>query len=241
MKLIGLIVLAVSCFGVAASHTQVAATPKSVSSTVQTKTKSVVKKAVFAKRNQRRKNTKAIILADPSALVPRFPPPHLPEASSPVFELRVQPLDVAKLTALLNESKKNKRPLLINFWATWCVPCREEFPDLVMIDKKYNAQGLDFFTVSADDATEIATTVPQFLLEVKAHKIPAYLIDSAESEQAINLIDTTWSGALPTTFLFDRTGKLVFKHSGRVNLAKLEMEIKKVVKEREQEAENAMP
>ena len=45
--------------------------------------------------------------------------------------------------------KPGEKPLLINFWATWCVPCVEEFPDLVKIDKEYKGK-IDFITVSLD-------------------------------------------------------------------------------------------
>src|SRR5688572_5648600 len=43
--------------------------------------------------------------------------------------------------------KPGAKPLLINFWATWCVPCREEFPDLVKIDGEYKGK-IDFITIS---------------------------------------------------------------------------------------------
>ena len=59
--------------------------------------------------------------------------------------------------------RDNARPLLVNFWATWCDPCREEFPDLVKIDADFRRKGLDFITVSLDDLSEIKTEVPKFL------------------------------------------------------------------------------
>ncbi|MCV4594106.1 TlpA family protein disulfide reductase, partial [Escherichia coli] len=58
--------------------------------------------------------------------------------------------------------KPRGRPLLINFWATWCDPCREEFPDLVEIDRQYKGK-IDFITISLDDPEDIKTRVPQFL------------------------------------------------------------------------------
>ena len=51
---------------------------------------------------------------------------------------------------LKNAIKTNGKPLLVNFWATWCDPCREEFPDLVKIDTDYKEK-IDFITVSFDE------------------------------------------------------------------------------------------
>jgi thiol-disulfide isomerase/thioredoxin len=59
---------------------------------------------------------------------------------------RVTQIDDAKIKQLL---KPGGKPLLVNFWATWCGPCREEFPDLVKIDSEYKGK-IDFITVSLD-------------------------------------------------------------------------------------------
>ena len=120
------------------------------------------------------------------------------------------------------------RPLLINFWATWCVPCRKEFPDLVKIDSEYRGRGLEFVVISADDVAELKTDVPKFLGQMRA-TMPAYLLNASDTEAAIAQVDPTWRGELPATFLFDRQGKLVFKHTGIINAAELRQEINKVM------------
>jgi thiol-disulfide isomerase/thioredoxin len=138
----------------------------------------------------------------------------------------VSPIGFEQLKGLLNESRQ--RPLLINFWATWCDPCREEFPDLVKIDTEYRPKTLDFVTVSLDDATDIKTTVPQFLDSMKA-TMPAYLLKDSDPEPAINLLDPHWQGNLPATFLFNAQGEVVFKHVGRVDAKELRAAIDKLV------------
>ena len=120
------------------------------------------------------------------------------------------------------------RPLLINFWATWCVPCRTEFPDLVKIDLEYRGRGLDFVVISADDVSELKTDVPKFLGRMRAG-MPAYLLNATDTEAAMAQVDPSWGGELPATFLFDRRGKLVFKHTGIINAARLREEIEKAV------------
>src|SRR5215510_3305954 len=70
----------------------------------------------------------------------------------------VAPIDTDALKKILTDLRD--RPLLINFWATWCDPCRDEFPDLVKIDSEYRPKSLEFVTVSLDDMGEIKTSVP---------------------------------------------------------------------------------
>jgi len=139
----------------------------------------------------------------------------------------VAPIDTDALKGLLTQQRQ--RPLLVNFWATFCDPCREEFPDLVKIDKEYRPQSLEFVTVSLDDVTDIKTEVPKFLDAMKA-TMPAYLLDASDPEPAIKLVDPKWSGALPATFLYNEKGEIVFKHFGRVNAADLRSAIEKLVK-----------
>ena len=126
-------------------------------------------------------------------------------------------------------TKQRSGPLLVNFWATFCDPCRDEFPDLVKINKDYGSQSLEFFTVSLDDMSDIKTEVPKFLDSMKA-TMPAYLLDANDPEPAINLVDRRWRGDLPATFLYNEKGEVVYKHIGRVNIAELREAIDKVVK-----------
>jgi thiol-disulfide isomerase/thioredoxin len=143
-------------------------------------------------------------------------------------KISVSAIDADGLAAVIKRNATNKKPLLVNFWATWCDPCREEFPDLVKIDKQYRPQGLDFTAVSLDDLTEIKTSVPKFLSEMHV-TVPTYLLNVSDPELAINRVDPQWSGALPATFLYDAQGNLVYKRLGRINVAELTAAIEKLV------------
>lgn len=125
----------------------------------------------------------------------------------------------------------NDRPLLVNFWATWCEPCRAEFPDLVKIDAAYRARGLQFVGVSIDDPSEVDKGVPKFLAEMHA-QMPQYVLNVTDSEPVINMIDPSWGGELPATFLFDRQGHIIFEHKGRINPMELRAALDKVLNEK---------
>ena len=141
-------------------------------------------------------------------------------------------VDAAGLQALLKRGDEKRtesaKPLLVNFWATWCEPCREEFPDLVKLDADYRPKGLAFIAVTLDDLADIKTGVPKFLRELHA-QMPAYLLNLSDPEPAIKLIDAEWSGALPATFLYNAKGELVYKSLGRVKVAELRAAINKVM------------
>jgi thiol-disulfide isomerase/thioredoxin len=139
----------------------------------------------------------------------------------------VAAIDTEALKGLLTQPRQ--KPLLVNFWATFCDPCRDEFPDLVKINKDYGSQSLEFITVSLDDATEIKGEVPKFLDAMKA-TMPAYLLNVNDPEPAINLVDRKWRGDLPATYLYNEKGEVVYRHIGRVNIAELREAIDKVVK-----------
>jgi len=159
------------------------------------------------------------------------------EAKPPVVaQPKVTVIDETELKSLLGAGAGRVRPLLVNFWATWCVPCREEFPDLVKIRRQYAADRLDFVLVSLDDPSDLDKAVPEFLSEVRATALPAYLLHATDDSVAINLVDPTWSGELPATFLYDRSGAVVFKHKGRVKPAELRAALNEALKDKPQAA-----
>jgi thiol-disulfide isomerase/thioredoxin len=117
--------------------------------------------------------------------------------------------------------------LLINFWATWCPPCVEEFPDLVKIDADYQGK-IDVITVSLDDLAEIDRDVPKFLADMKA-EMPAYLLHTKDESTAIRLIAKDWAGNLPMTVLYDGTGALAYMRNGKIRVQPLRDNIDKLL------------
>ena len=105
--------------------------------------------------------------------------------------------------------------MLINFWATWCGPCREEFPDLVKIGTDHKDK-IDLITVTLDEPSEINTSVPEFLAQMRSES-PTYLLKTPDADAAINLVSPDWQGALPFTILFNANGETVYSKQGKFN------------------------
>ena len=139
---------------------------------------------------------------------------------------RARAINAEELQVLLK--RNGSRPLLVNFWATWCDPCRDEFPDLVKIDEDYRAKGLDFIAISLDDLADLNTAVPKFIREMKA-KMRIYLLNVTDPQPVINSVDREWGGALPATFLYNKKGEVVYKHFGRIKTDELRSAIEKVM------------
>jgi thiol-disulfide isomerase/thioredoxin len=130
-------------------------------------------------------------------------------------------------TGIKTALKTNGKPLLVNFWATWCDPCREEFPDLVKINAEYKGK-IDFVTVSLDDLEDISGAVPKFLAEQKA-EMPAFLLKVEDEGAVISSIAKDWSGGLPFTILYNERGEIAYFKQGKVKAADVKAEIEKLL------------
>lgn len=110
-------------------------------------------------------------------------------------------------------SKRDGKLLLINIWATWCAPCREEFPDLVKIYSKYKNK-VDIVGISVDYPDEVNSKILPFVKKNKVN-FPIYVNGIRSSDNFINLFDIDWNGAIPATFIYDKNGKQVKKLFGK--------------------------
>ena len=121
-------------------------------------------------------------------------------------------------------ARQKGRVVLVNFWATWCVPCREEFPLLSRLQTRHRRAGLAVLGVSTDFQKETAA-VEKFLLEQKP-TFPNYRKKSGGDDQKfIEAVDPKWGGELPFSVLYDRSGRKVRVYSGELEIAALEKEI----------------
>lgn len=138
---------------------------------------------------------------------------------------RLTPIDEAGFKKVLAAHKG--KVVLINFWATWCGPCREEMPLLSKLDARLRSKGFVLITVSADEP-EQEEAARQFLAQ-SGITAPSYLQQAKNDDAFINAIDSKWSGALPALFLYDRTGRKAHSFIGETEIPQLEAAIAKLL------------
>ena len=105
---------------------------------------------------------------------------------------------------IINLTEQKGKVVFINFWATWCSPCRAEMPSINSLYEKVRKEDkVVFLMVDADNKLAAANK----FMKRRSFQLPVFGAVSAIPEQI-------FSGALPTTLIIDPNGKIVFQHSG---------------------------
>jgi thiol-disulfide isomerase/thioredoxin len=147
-------------------------------------------------------------------------------ASTLTAQQKFAPVDEAAFSKLIAAHKG--RVVLVNFWATWCKPCRAEMPDLVRLADKLRGKGLDVVTISADEPDR-EEEARKFLTATKVPG-PMYIRKAADDDKFNASIDANWpDGVLPALFLYDRSGKKVQGFLGEKPVPMLEAAIVKLL------------
>ncbi|MGH9364986.1 MAG: TlpA disulfide reductase family protein [Thermoanaerobaculia bacterium] len=118
------------------------------------------------------------------------------------------------------ESEKG-HVVLVNFWATWCVPCREEFPDLVRLQNALRDKGLRVIGVSTDFAKQLSA-VEAFLVKNRPAFPNYHKKTGGDDQEFIDAIDPNWGGELPFSVLYGRDGRKLRVLSGKSSYADFE-------------------
>jgi thiol-disulfide isomerase/thioredoxin len=105
--------------------------------------------------------------------------------------------------------------LVVNFWATWCAPCREEIPAFIKVQERFAGKGLQVVGIAVDHKDKVVPYAAEMKINYPILIGDLEAIDLAR--QAGNRL-----GGLPYTVLFDRTGKAIHSQLGGIDEAKLE-------------------
>lgn len=120
-----------------------------------------------------------------------------------------------------------KPVVLINFWASWCEPCKQELPALKELEGKFAASGLKVILISIDDPEEIDLAI-QFLREQNL-QFPLFF-KGAQPLRFVAEIFPAWSGAVPATVLMDENLKILDAWEGDTTLQEFEEKVRPFIK-----------
>lgn len=136
------------------------------------------------------------------------------EKIAPEFSLK----DMSGAERKLSDFKD--KVVIIDFWATWCPPCRQEIPHFIDLYNRYKAEGLEIIGISMD--TNPGKTLPAFV-EEKGINYPILL----GNDKVYNLYGGI--AAIPTTFIIDKEGKIRKKYIGYTEKEVFEKDIKELL------------
>jgi len=145
-----------------------------------------------------------------------------PEPDRPDGILKLDEADFRRL-----REKYRGRVLLVNFWATWCEPCREEFPGLVRLDRTYRDRGLS--VVEPDEPGKFLAAGLAPGLKSQSAEFGSYLHNFHDFAAFVDSINPDWGGGIPATFLYDRQGALVHSWEGGTSYEEFERSVRSLL------------
>jgi peroxiredoxin len=140
----------------------------------------------------------------------------------------VETIDTAGVTALVKNGTNKVR--LFNVWATWCVPCVQEFPELVTTARKFDLRDFEFINISADTQGDSAK-VKAFLekkgagmsdrlkksVKAEGRNTNSYIYSGTNTDELMKALDPQWPGGIPHTVLVGPNGDIVWRHNGAID------------------------
>jgi thiol-disulfide isomerase/thioredoxin len=143
----------------------------------------------------------------------------------------IEEIDSAGVAALVRNDSPRVR--LINVWATWCVPCVEEFPDLVRLVRQFQTRRFEMITLSTDEPAKEGAALRFLQKQHAATPNHLHRILAAEGRTTDNYrfqgthddlqgaLDSQWPGPVPYTLVVAPGGKILYRHVGAIDPAEL--------------------
>jgi thiol-disulfide isomerase/thioredoxin len=140
-------------------------------------------------------------------------------------QTKLSPVDQAGYAKLI--AAQHGKVVLVDFWATWCKPCRAQTPVLATLAEKLRGRGFELITISTDEASN----QPAALKVLADDRVTgaAYIKNAADDDKFYDAIQKDWGGAVPAMFLYDRTGRKIRAFIGETPVKDIQAAIEKAL------------
>ena len=148
----------------------------------------------------------SVALATPAPAASVMPGPTPIPMEGKDFEMTMLNGSKVKLSKLLGR----KKIVVVNFWATWCGPCRKEIPDLIALTNSYKSKNVEVVGLTVENPAQAMTLVKEFTKENQLN----YSVGFAPMPMFMTFNGTRAGGPIPQTFIFGKNGKLLYHIPG---------------------------
>jgi thiol-disulfide isomerase/thioredoxin len=138
-----------------------------------------------------------------------------------------KPIEIVTFSQLESRLKSNSDSVLVvNFWASWCIPCRKELPEFIRIDHDFQKEPVKIILVSLDFINQM-DQLKKFITQNSVTP-EVIVLNAPDANNWINKIDESWSGSLPATIIIKKNHKKFME--GELNYQTLQTEINSMLK-----------
>jgi thiol-disulfide isomerase/thioredoxin len=116
------------------------------------------------------------------------------------------------------------KPVVLNFWASWCPPCKAEMPDYEKMYQQYSSKGVVFMMVNMTDGSRETTATAKQFLKDSNYTFPAYL------DVKSNAANTYGISSIPDSIFIDKDGNVVNSYEGMIDAATMKKNIEAIIK-----------
>ena len=133
-----------------------------------------------------------------------------PKESIESKEVAITTLDYEQLKPLLH--KKDDKTYVVNFWATWCMPCVKELPAFEKLNKKFKDKKVEVILVSLDFSRQVESDLKPFIKE-KGIQSKVFHFEDANEQFWIRDIAESWTGSIPATLIYNAQKRKFYEQS----------------------------